>query len=59
MGSPKMLGMTRVGLPNRRADLRRAKAWKRNREYTDKHQAALEKCRDKRFFREKESRYGN
>ena len=41
MGSPKMLGMTRVGLPNRRADLRRAKAWKRNREYTDKHQAVL------------------
>lgn len=48
MGSPKMLGMTRVGLPNRRADLRRAKAWKRNREYTDKHQAVLEKSRGKK-----------
>ena len=48
MGSPKMLGMTRVGLPNRRADLRRAKAWKRNREYTDKHQAVLEKSHVKK-----------
>ena len=53
MGSPKMLGMTRVGLPNRRADLRRAKAWKRNREYTYKHQAALEKSREKKELREK------
>lgn len=47
MGKPKMLGMTRMGLPNGRADLRRAKAWKRNREYTDKHQTALEKSREK------------
>lgn len=48
MGSPKMLGMTRASLSNRRADMRRSKAWKRNREYTDKHQAALEKSRAKK-----------
>ena len=59
MGSPKMLGMTRVGLPNRRADLRRAKAWKRNREYTDKHQSTLEMGWEKKLIREKEARYGN
>lgn len=48
MGRPKMLGMTRTSLSNRRADMRRSKAWKRNREYTDKHQAALEKSRAKK-----------
>lgn len=52
MGSPKMLGMTRVGLPNRRADLRRAKAWKRNREYTDKHEEVMAVKREERQLRE-------
>ena len=59
MGKPKMLGMTRMGLPNGRADLRRAKAWKRNREYTDKHQAVLERNQDKKLIQEKEARFGN
>lgn len=43
-----MLGMNRVSLPNRRADMRRAKAWKRNREYTDRHEAVLDKRRAER-----------
>ena len=55
MGSPKMLGMTRVGIPNRRADLRRAKAWKRNREYTDRHEIALVEKQEKRQNRELEA----
>ena len=48
MGSPKMLGMTQVGIPNRRADMRRSKAWKRNREYTDKHETVLDKSRSRK-----------
>ena len=54
MGSPKMLGMTRAYVPNRKADMRRAKVWKRNREYTDKHEELVGEKREKRLSRELE-----
>lgn len=49
MGKPRMLGMFRTPVRNDRADMRRSKAWKRSREYTDKHLAVPERnrCRKK------------
>lgn len=59
MGKAKMIGQFRPYLPSSRADMRRMKQFRRNREYTDKHQSTLERSREKKLIREKEARYGN
>jgi hypothetical protein len=53
MGKAKKLGQFKPFLPNSRADMRRMKQYRRNREYTDRHEAVLDQNRDKRLMKEK------
>lgn len=46
MSKAKLLGMYKPYVPNSRADQRRIRAWKRNREYTDRHEEVLQEKRD-------------
>ena len=48
MGKPKTIGQFRAYLPNSRADMRKKKLYQRNREYSDRHEAAIEKSWDKK-----------
>lgn len=50
MGKAKMVGQFRPFLPNSRADMRRVKQYRRNREYTDRHEAALRNAQTKRYL---------
>lgn len=54
MGKAKMIGQFASCTPNSRADMRRAKAWKRNREYTDKHEEVMAAKREEQQLRELE-----
>ena len=38
MGKAKLVGHFKPYLPNSRADMRRTKQFRRNREYTDRHE---------------------
>lgn len=53
MGKAKTIGQFRPYLPNSRADMRRMKQYRRNREYTDRHEEALNKSREKKELKEK------
>lgn len=55
MGKAKMIGQFKPYLPNSRADMRRPKQHIRNREYTDRREAALQESREKQFIREQEA----
>lgn len=57
MGKAKMLGQFKPFVPNSRVDMRRMKQYRRNREYTDRHETVLDQRRKKRIVREKEVRY--
>ena len=46
MGKAKLLGMNKHYVPNNRADRRMLRAWKRNREYTVRHEEVLREKRD-------------
>ena len=52
-----MMGQFKPFVPNSRADMRRMKQYRRNREYTDRHETVLDQSREKRFMIEKEKRY--
>lgn len=54
MGKAKMVGEFRPFLPNSRADMRRVKQYRRNREYTDRIEAALRNAQTKRYLPKKE-----
>lgn len=56
MGKAKMIGQFKPSIPNSRADLRRTKAWKRNRECTDRHEEVLGKSREERLMKESQKR---
>lgn len=52
MGKPRMIGQFKPCLPNSRADMRRIKQYRRNREYTDRHEEVMAEKREKNFVRE-------
>ena len=54
MGKAKMVGQFRPFLPNSRADMRRVKQYRRNREYTDRHEEVMAAKREERQIREME-----
>ena len=54
MGKPRVIGQFKPCLPNSRADMRRMKQYRRNREYTERHEEALQESREKQFAKEKE-----
>ena len=56
MGKAKMLGQYKPFVANARADMRRAKAWQRNREYTGRQEEAPVQNREKKRLGEKESK---
>lgn len=56
MGKAKMLGQFRPFLPNSRADMRRVKQYRRNREYTDRREEVMAAKRERRYIRECEER---
>ena len=41
MGKAKLVGHFKPYLPNSRADMRRTKQFRRNREYTDRHEEVM------------------
>ena len=41
MGKAKLVGNFKPYLPNSRADMRRTKQFRRNREYTDRHEEVM------------------
>lgn len=41
MGKAKLVGHFKPYLPNSRADMRRTKQFRRNREYTDRHEEVI------------------
>lgn len=55
MGKAKMIGHLRPYIPNCRADMRRGKQYRRNREYTDKHEEVMAAKREERQIREMEA----
>lgn len=57
MSKPRILGYNKPYLPNRRADMRRVKLYRRKREYTDRHKEVVAAKREERMLREKEERY--
>ena len=54
MGKAKLVGQFRPFLPNSRADMRRQKLYRRNREYTDRHEEIMAAKREERQIRELE-----
>lgn len=54
MGKAKMLGQFKPFLPNSRADMRRVKQYRRNREYTDRHEEVMAAKRELQCIREYE-----
>lgn len=48
MGKAKMVGQFKPFLPNSRADMRRVKQYRRNREYTDRHEEVMAAKRELR-----------
>lgn len=56
MGKAKMLGQFKPFLPNSRADMRRMKQYRRNREYTDRHEEVMAAKRELQYIRECEER---
>lgn len=56
MGKAKMLGQFKPYLPNSRADMRRVKQYRRNREYTDRHEEVMAAKRELLHIRECEAR---
>ena len=54
MGKPRMIGQFKPCLPNSRADMRRVKQYRRNREYTDRHEEVMAAKREERQIREME-----
>lgn len=56
MGKAKMVGQFKPFLPNSRADMRRVKQYRRNREYTDRHEEVMAAKRELRYMRESETR---
>ena len=56
MGKAKMVGRFKPFLPNSRADMRRVKQYRRNREYTDRHEELMAAKRELRYIRECEAR---
>ena len=54
MGKAKLVGRFRPFLPNARADMRRQKLYRRNREYTDRHEEIMAVKREERQIRELE-----
>ena len=55
MGKAKMLGQFKPFVANARADMRKAKAWQRSREYTESHEETLAESRDRKQMREKKN----
>ena len=56
MGKARMLGQLKPFLPNSRADMRRVKQYRRNREYTDRHEEVMAEKRELQYIRECETR---
>lgn len=56
MGKAKMIGQFKPFVANARADIRKAKAWQRSREYSGRQEEALTQNIEKRRLREKESK---
>ena len=54
MGRPRMIGQFKPYLPNSRADMQRVKQYRRNREYTDKHEEVMAAKREEQQLREME-----
>lgn len=54
MGKPKMIGQFKPYTPNSRADMRRIKQYRRNREYADRHEEIMAAKREERQSREME-----
>lgn len=50
MGKAKMVGQFRPFLQNSRADMRRVKQYRRNREYTDRHEEVMAAKRELRYI---------
>lgn len=48
MGKPKMIGQFKPFTPNSRADMRRVKQYRRNREYTGRHGEIMAAKREER-----------
>lgn len=46
MGKAKLVGHFKPYLPNSRADMRRTKQFRRNREYTDRHEEVMAEKRE-------------
>lgn len=55
MSKPKMIGKLRPYTPNNRMDMRRMKQYRRNREYTDRHEEIMTAKREARQIRELEA----
>lgn len=56
MGKAKMLGQFKPFLPNSRADMRRVKQYRRNREYTDRHEEVMAAKQELRHTKQCEER---
>ena len=56
MGKARMVGQFKPFLPNSRADMRRVKQYRRNREYTVRHEEVMTAKRELRFMRVCETR---
>ena len=56
MGKAKLVGQFKPFLPNSRADMRRVKQYRRNREYTERHEEVMATKRELRYIRECEER---
>lgn len=52
MSSPRMIGSVKPYIPNSRADIRRTKRYRRNREYTYKHEAVLDEIRGRKLMKQ-------
>lgn len=54
MGKPRMIGQFKPCLPNSRADMRRVKQYRRDREYTGRYEEVMEAKAEAKRMREKE-----
>lgn len=54
MGKARLVGQFKPFLPNSRADMRRVKQYRRNREYTDRHAEVMAEKRETQQMRELE-----
>ena len=60
MGKPRMIGQFKPFLPNSRADMHRQKLYRRNREYTGRHEEVMTAKREEQQIRElEEMKHGN